>query len=83
MSTATGTNVKNVLHLMDATGDTRIEWDPNVADEVEMARKQFKAAQKKRYLIYRTSRNGERGEIMREFDPAAERIVCAPQTVGG
>jgi hypothetical protein len=69
--------------MLDSTGDTRIEWDPSKPDEVEMARKAFQAAKDKKYLIYKTKRNGDKGELMREFDPSAERIVCAPQTVGG
>jgi hypothetical protein len=68
---------------MDSTGDTRTEWDRNNPDEVNMARKAFEQAQKKKYLIYRTRRDGSRGELLREFDPNAERIVCTPQTVGG
>lgn len=73
----------STIHTLDATGDTRIEWNPNSPDEVAMARKAFDQAKKKRYLIYRTARDGSRGELLREFDPTAERIVCTPQTVGG
>lgn len=71
------------LHVLDQTGDIRIEWDPANEHEVEMARKAFQAAKKKKYLTYRTRRDGTRGEVIREFDPQAERIVAAPQTVGG
>jgi hypothetical protein len=71
------------IHTLDVTGDTRVEWDPGVAAEVEMARAQFQAAKDKRYLIYRTDRDGNRGTLMREFDPRAERIICTPQNVGG
>jgi hypothetical protein len=73
----------STLHMLDATGDTRIEWDPSSEFEVEVARKAFEAAKAKKYLIYKTDANGGRGELMRTFDPTAERIVCAPQTVGG
>jgi len=73
----------STLHVLDETGDTRIEWNPSDKDEVEMARKAFKAAQDKKMLIYKTRRDGSRGEQMREFDPNAERIVATRQTVGG
>ena len=73
----------STMHMMDSTGDTRIEWDPSVPAEVEMARKQFIAAKDKKYLIYKTAADGSRGELLRTFDPRAERIVCTPQTVGG
>lgn len=73
----------STLHTLDRTGDTRIEWDPSKPDEVEMARKAFQAAKDKKYLIYKTAADGGRGELLREFDPSAERIVCTAQIVGG
>jgi hypothetical protein len=48
-----------------------------------MARKAFDEAKKKKMLIYKTRRDGSRGELMREFDANAERIVATRQTVGG
>ncbi len=71
------------LHVLDHTGDSRIEWDPNVPADVELARKAFDAAKDKKMLIYKTRRDGSRGEQIKEFDPRAERIVATPQTVGG
>lgn len=73
----------STLHLLDRTGDTRIEWDPNNPDEVAMARKAFKTAKDKKMLIYKTRADGSRAEQLREFDPTAERIIATPQTVGG
>lgn len=71
------------MHVMDHTGDTRIEWDPNDADEVKMAKAAFDKAKKGKMLIYKTRRDGSRGEQIREFDPNAERIIATRQTVGG
>lgn len=71
------------LHVLDRTGDTRIEWDPSRPDEVAMARKAFDEAKKKKYLTYKVGADGTRGELLREFDPRAERIIATPQTVGG
>jgi len=73
----------SVMHTLDRTGDIRTEWDPSKPDEVEMARKAFKAAKDKKMLIYRTRADGSKAEQMREFDPTAERIIATPQTVGG
>jgi len=73
----------STLHVMDNTGDTRTEWDKNRPDEVELARKAFQAAKEKKMLIYRTRADGSKAELMREFDPSAERIIATPQTVGG
>lgn len=71
------------MSILDSTGDTRVEWNPNNAAEVEIARKSFDQAKKKKMLIYKTRADGSRGELLRNFDPQAERIVCTPQTVGG
>jgi hypothetical protein len=73
----------STLHVLDSKGDTRHEWSQDVPFEVEQARKAFQAAKDKKYLIYRTAADGSRGELMRNFDPTAERIICTPQTVGG
>jgi hypothetical protein len=73
----------SVLNIIDRTGDTRIEWDPASKDEVKMAKKAFDEAKRKKYLTYKVGADGTRGELIREFDPTAERIVCTPQTVGG
>ena len=73
----------STLHIMDRTGDTRIEWDRNSPAEVEIAKKAFDAAKDKKYLTYRVGADGSRGELIREFDPRAERIIATPQTVGG
>lgn len=73
----------SVMNVLDRTGDTRIEWDPRVPEEVSMARKAFDEAKAKKYLTYRLDSHGNQGELIREFDPHAERIVATPQTVGG
>lgn len=71
------------IHVLDRTGDTTTTWNPRSRDEVAMARKAFDEAKAKRYLIYKANADGTKGELMREFDPNAERIVCTPQNVGG
>jgi hypothetical protein len=73
----------STLHILDKTGDTRIEWNPNNPVEVEIARKAFDAAKDKKHLIYKMRADGSRGEQIRTFDPNAERIIATPQTVGG
>lgn len=73
----------STMHILDKTGDTRIEWNPTNKDEVKMAKAAFKTAQDKKMLIYKINRDGSRGELLRTFDPTAERIIATPQTVGG
>ena len=73
----------STLHVMDKTGDTRIEWDPSNKDEVKIARKAFDEAKAKKMLLYKTDAHGNAGERIREFDPSAERIIATRQLVGG
>lgn len=73
----------STLHVLDATGDTRIEWDPKSKDEVRIARKAFEEAKSKKMLTYKVRADGSAGEQIREFDPNAERIIATRQLVGG
>lgn len=77
--------VKNSLHIPDETGDTRIMWDPRDRDEVSAAKAAFDAAKKKGMIAYSVDANGEAntGEVIREFDPQAGKIIMARQTAGG
>jgi hypothetical protein len=73
-----------VLHTLDHTGDTRIMWDKGNEDEVATARKTFDDLRKKGYVAYRAEgKKGDRGEVIRAFDPDAERIILVKQLVGG
>lgn len=71
------------IHVLDRTGDTTTSWNPRNRDEVELARRAFNDAKAKKMLIYKANADGTKGELLREFDPNAEKIVCAPQNVGG
>lgn len=76
---------KHVLHILDATGDTRILWDPRNEDEVAAARAAFDAAKGRGMLAYKVSKKtGESsGEVVREFDEKAGKLIMSPQLVGG
>lgn len=75
--------VRNVLHIPDATGDTRIMWDPRNRDEVDAAKAAFDAAKKKGMLAYSVDESGDKGEVIRDFDKHAGKIIMARQTQGG
>lgn len=65
-------------------GDVRQEWDRNKKDEVEAARKLFVDLKAKGYKAYRLDpKSGAKGDIIKEFDPNAEKIVMAPPFAGG
>ncbi len=71
------------LVILDATGDTRIIWDPEKPDEVAQAKETFDKLKKKGYLAYSVNRKGDKGEVLRDFDGDAEKMILAPATVGG
>ena len=74
---------KNTLRVMDRTGDTKVEWDPTRPAEVEVARETFRKLKNQGYLAYTVTRKGDKGSVIKDFDPSAEEIIMAPQTVGG
>jgi hypothetical protein len=85
MSTIEAPVQECTLHIMDHTGDTRIMWDPRNKDEVDTAKAAFDAAKKKGMIAYKVdATTGEKtGEVIREFDKKAGKIIMAPQLVGG
>ena len=72
------------MAVMDRSGDTKVIWDKNNPDEVENARRTFDELRKKGFLAYSVQgRQGDKGELIREFDPEAERLIMAPPMQGG
>ena len=75
---------KHWMAVMDETGDTKILWSRDNEDEVAVARKTFDEMKKKGFTAFRvTGKDGVAGEQMREFDPAAERIIFTKPHAGG
>lgn len=74
---------QSTLHVMDHTGDSKLLWSPDNPDEVQAAKDLFDSLKAKGYLAYTVEEDGERGEVIREFDKTAGRIIMAPQLVGG
>jgi hypothetical protein len=59
-------------------GDYKVIWDRSKPDEVEAAREQFTKWRKKGYMAYSVKgKNGEKGEILHDFDEDAQAIVFA------
>lgn len=71
------------LVILDHTGDTKIIWDPDKQEEVEQARETFNKLRKKGYAAYSVNKRGDKGEVVREFDSDAEKLILAPAMVGG
>jgi len=78
------TEEKNMLSITDASGDTRIMWDPRNKDEVETAQAAFDAAKKKGMLAYSVDPDsGDKGKVIQKFDKKAGKIIMVRQLVGG
>jgi hypothetical protein len=71
------------LSVLDKTGDTKIIWDSARRDEVDAARRAFDDLKAKGYLAYSVTKKGDKDEVIKKFDPDAERIIMAPPLVGG
>jgi hypothetical protein len=68
--------------VMDATGDTRHEFDPTDAAAVAEAERRFKELTGAGFTA--AVRRGEgRTELIRSFDPAAEETVFFPRLQSG
>ena len=71
------------LHVLDATGDIKLTWDPENNDETDAVRAQFDAWKAKGYSAFRVDRKGGAGERMNRFDPEARAIIMVPRMQGG
>lgn len=71
------------MAIMDRTGDTKLMWDSNNADEVATAKDTFKALKKKGFIAYKVNTSGDKGEIINDFDALAGKIILSPPLVGG
>ena len=74
----------HTMHTLDRTGDSRIMWDKDNADEVAAARAQFTDLTSKGYMAYKAEgKKGTQGAQIRQFDPDAERIILVKAHAGG
>lgn len=71
------------LHVIDSTGDTRHTWNRDNPDDVAAMRATFSTLKDKHYSFFRVNREGNKGEQVRDFDPAAESLIASPAMQGG
>lgn len=71
------------MAVLNETGDVKTVWDADNEAEVQAARKTFDELRAKGFAAYKVNRSGEKGEVIRKFDPEAEAIILAPPMVGG
>jgi len=71
------------LSVLDRTGDTKIIWDSAQQAEVDAAEAMFDSLKKKGYAAFLVTKKGDKDELIKKFDPKAEKIIMVPQLVGG
>lgn len=66
------------------TGHAKYEWDKNDPKDVADARAIFNEKKKQGYSFYRVDpKTGDKGEVIREFDPNAGQIFAVAPFAGG
>jgi len=72
------------MRVMDpVAGDTKVIWDKDNADEVANAKRTFDELRGKGFTAYSVDDKGKGKEILRSFDPAAEKLIMRPAMAGG
>lgn len=81
----TTTTLEHTLHIPDASGDLRINWDVDDEKSVMVARQAFAdaLAQGMTPHVVDDTTGAPTGEVIREFDPQATAIVFRRQSQGG
>jgi hypothetical protein len=68
--------------IMDTTGDTRPQFDPDDARAIAKAERRFGELVGAGYLAAKRTGNGT-SERLRQFDPTAQETLFIPRLVGG
>lgn len=71
------------MRTMGASGDTKLVWDDDNEDEVANARRTYDDLKRKGFAAFAVGAKGERAAQVREFDPAAEKLIMVPALAGG
>jgi hypothetical protein len=65
-------------------GHAEFKWKKGDPKDVEDARKYFLEKKAEGYLAYRVDpKSGDKGEVMKEFDPNAGHVFLIPPMKGG
>jgi hypothetical protein len=68
--------------VMDTTGDTRHQFDPNDPSALAEAERRFAELINAGYIAARRSGNGS-SELLRQFDPTVQETLFIPRLIGG
>jgi len=73
-----------MISVLSGYGDIKKVWNAANRDEVEDARRSFdELVKKKKYLAFKVTAAGDKGEQIREFDPEAGKMILVPPVAGG
>lgn len=70
------------MNIMDRTGHTSINWNPNNPAEVATAEAAFDTMTEQGYRAFRMDGDNQ-GKRLDEFDRTAAKIMFVPQLRGG
>lgn len=78
------TTMGQMVVLDRRAGDLKIIWDRTKPDEVENAKSTFDNLKKKGYAAFQVKdKDGNKGDVVREFDPNIERLIFIAPMAGG
>lgn len=73
-----------MISVLSGYGDLKKVWNAANRDEVEDARRSFNnLVKEKKYLAFKVTDSGDKGEQIREFDPEAGKMILVPPVRGG
>ena len=73
---------KSTPVVVDRSGDTRHQFDPDDADAVAEAERRFVELTEAGFIAAKRTGNGT-SELIRQFDPAVRETVFIPRLIGG
>lgn len=71
----------HVLRVLDARGDTQLNFDPENPAEVAGVETRFRELMERGFTAFDVSTVP--GRVMRTFDPRASEIIVTPRFAGG
>lgn len=72
------------MRILSSEGDSKLIWDKNSDAEIDAAEAQFDMlVGEKNYKAYHVGKNGKKSDVMKKFDPDAEKMILVPPMVGG
>lgn len=72
-----------VFKILDQTGDTSTKFETGNAKVIERAMERFNKLTGKGYRAFVPGENGEPGDLIKTFDPAASETIFIPRLQGG